>query len=34
MTETDEEIKKMWCIYKMENYSAIKRNETGAFVEL
>ena len=31
---TDEEIKKMWYIYKMENYSAIKRNKTGAFVEL
>ena len=30
---TDEWIKKMWYIYKMEYYSAIKRNEIGSFVE-
>ena len=30
---TDERIKKMWCIYTMEYYSAIKRNEIGSFVE-
>ena len=30
---TDEGIKKMWYIYTMEYYSAIKRNETGSFVE-
>ena len=30
---TDERIKKMWYIYTMEYYSAIKRNETGSFVE-
>ena len=29
----DEWIKKMWDIYTMEYYSAIKRNETGSFVE-
>ena len=29
---TDEWIKKMWHIYKMEYYSAIKRNETELFV--
>ena len=29
---TDEWIKKMWHIYIMEYYSAIKRNETGSFV--
>ena len=29
---TDEWIK-MWYIYKMEYYSAIKRNEIGSFVE-
>ena len=29
---TDEQIKKMWYIYTMECYSAIKRNETGSFV--
>ena len=32
-TSTDEWIKKMWYIYTMEYYSAIKRNETGSFVE-
>ena len=31
---TDEWIKKMWHIYTMEYYSAIKRNETGSFVEM
>ena len=30
---TDEWIKKMWYIYTMEYYSAIKRNELGSFVE-
>ena len=30
---TDERIKKMWYIYTMEYYSAIKRNEIGSFVE-
>ena len=30
---TDEWIKKMWHIYTMEYYSAIKRNETESFVE-
>ena len=29
----DEWIKKMWYIYTMEYYSAIKWNETGSFVE-
>ena len=28
---TDEWIKKMWYIYTMEYYSAIKRNKTGSF---
>ena len=32
-TSTDESIKKMWYIYTMEYYSAIKRNEIGLFVE-
>ena len=31
---TDEWIKKMWHIHTMEYYSAIKRNEIGAFVEM
>ena len=31
---TDEWIKKMWYIYSMEYYSAIKRNEIGSFVEM
>ena len=30
---TDEWIRKMWYIYTMEYYSAIKRNEIGSFVE-
>ena len=30
---TDKWIKKMWYIYKMEYYSAIKRNKIGSFVE-
>ena len=30
---TDEWIKKMWYIYTMEYYSAIKRNEIGSFVD-
>ena len=30
---TEEWIKKMWYIYMMEYYSAIKRNEIGSFVE-
>ena len=29
---TDEWLKKMWHIYKMEYYSAIKRNETELFL--
>ena len=29
----DEWIKKMWYIYTVEYYSAIKRNEMGSFVE-
>ena len=30
---TEEWIKKMWYIYTMEYFSAIKRNEIGSFVE-
>ena len=30
----DEWIKKMWHIYTMEYYSAMKRNEIGSFVEM
>ena len=30
---TDEWIKKMWYIYTMEYYSAMKRNKAGSFVE-
>ena len=30
---TDKWIKKMWYIYTMEYYSAIKRNEIGSFLE-
>ena len=29
---TDERIKKMWCIYTMEYYSAIKKNKIMPFV--
>ena len=32
--KTDEWIKKIWYIYTVEYYSAIKRNEIGSFVEL
>ena len=31
---TDKRIKKMWYVYTMEYYSAIKRNEIGSFVEM
>ena len=31
---TDQWIKKMWYIYTMEYYSAIKQNEIGSFVEM
>ena len=31
---TDEWIKKMWYMYIMEYYSAIKRNKVGSFVEM
>ena len=30
----EEWIKKMWYMYTMEYYSAIKRNEIGSFVEM
>ena len=30
---TDKRIKKIWYIYIIEHYSAIKRNEIGSFVE-
>ena len=30
---TEEWMKKIWYIYTMEYYSAIKRNEIGSFVE-
>ena len=33
VSSTDEWIKKMWHIYTMEYYSAIKRNEIELFVE-
>ena len=32
-SSTNEWIKKIWCIYTMEHYSAIGRNEIGSFVE-
>ena len=32
-SSTDKWIKKMWYIYTMEHYSAIKRNEIGSFEE-
>ena len=32
-SSTDEWIKKIWYIYTMEYYSAIKRNKIGSFVE-
>ena len=32
-TSTDKWIKKLWYIYTMEYYSAIKRSEIGSFVE-
>ena len=31
---TDKWIKKLWYIYTMEYYSAIKRNKIGSFVEM
>ena len=31
---TDEWIKKIWYIYTIESYSAMKRNEIGSFVEM
>ena len=31
---TDEWIKKMWYIYTMEYYSAIKRNKTRSFLDM
>ena len=31
---TDEKIKKLWYIYTMAYYSAIKRNRIGSFVEM
>ena len=31
---TDEWVKKMWYIYTMEYYSAIKGNEIGSFVDV
>ena len=33
-SSTDKRIKKMWYVYTMEYYSAIKRNEIGSFVEM
>ena len=31
---TDERTKKMWYVYTMEYYSAIKKNEIGSFVQM
>ena len=31
---TDEWIKKMWCLYTMEYYSAIEKNETAPFAAM
>ena len=31
---TDEGLEKMWSMDTLEYYSAIKRNETGSFVEI
>ena len=31
---TDERVKKLWYIYTMEYYSAIKKMEVGSFVEM
>ena len=31
---TDEQIKKMWCLYTMEYYSAIEKNETMPFAAM
>jgi len=31
---TDEQIKKMWYIYTMDYYSAVKRNKIGSFEEM
>ena len=32
-TSTDEWMKKMWYVYTMEYYSAIKKKKIGSFVE-
>ena len=32
-SSTEEWIKKMWYIYTIEYYSAIKKNKSGSFVE-